>query len=54
MSTSQSLSEAKAELRRKEQSLRLLGKRLSQSQQEKQQLQQSISSAENALHLAAK
>ncbi|KAI4896422.1 hypothetical protein NFI96_031518 [Prochilodus magdalenae] len=50
----QSLSEAKAELRRKEQSLRLLGKRLSQSQQEKQQLQQSISSAENALHLAAK
>ncbi|XP_036446979.1 coiled-coil domain-containing protein 171-like [Colossoma macropomum] len=50
----QSLSEAKAELKRKEQSLRLLGKRLSQSQQEKQQLQQSISSAENALRMAAK
>ncbi|XP_017542617.1 coiled-coil domain-containing protein 171 [Pygocentrus nattereri] len=50
----QSLSEAKAELKRKEQSLRLLGKRLSQSQQEKQQLQQSITSAENALRMAAK
>ncbi|XP_072553556.1 coiled-coil domain-containing protein 171 [Salminus brasiliensis] len=50
----QSLSEAKAELKRKEQSLRLLGKRLSQSQLEKQQLQQSITSAENALRTAAK
>ncbi|KAL7863895.1 hypothetical protein AOLI_G00153150 [Acnodon oligacanthus] len=50
----QSLSEAKAELKRKEQSLKLLGKRLSQSQQEKQQLQQSINSAENALRMAAK
>uniref|UniRef100_A0AAY5EWY4 Uncharacterized protein n=1 Tax=Electrophorus electricus TaxID=8005 RepID=A0AAY5EWY4_ELEEL len=44
----------KAELRRKEQALRLLGKRLSQSQQEKQKLQQNINSAESALHMAAK
>ncbi|XP_076842212.1 coiled-coil domain-containing protein 171 isoform X2 [Brachyhypopomus gauderio] len=50
----QSLSEVKAELRRKEQSLRLLGKRLSQSQQEKQKLQQNINSAECALRMAAK
>ncbi|XP_066527572.1 coiled-coil domain-containing protein 171-like [Hoplias malabaricus] len=50
----QSLSEAKAELQRKEQSLRVLGKRLSQSQREKQQLQQSIDSAENALRTAAR
>ncbi|XP_049318854.1 coiled-coil domain-containing protein 171 isoform X1 [Astyanax mexicanus] len=50
----QCLSETKADLKRKEQSLRLLGKRLSQSQLEKQQLQQSITSAENALRTAAK
>ncbi|KAK3519506.1 hypothetical protein QTP70_033412 [Hemibagrus guttatus] len=50
----QSLSDAKAELKRKEQSLRLLGKRLSQSQEEKQELQQSINRAENTLRLAAR
>ncbi|XP_053338772.1 coiled-coil domain-containing protein 171-like isoform X1 [Clarias gariepinus] len=50
----QSLSDAKAELKRKDQSLRLLGKRLSQSQQETQELQQSISRAENTLHMAAR
>ncbi|XP_058266719.1 coiled-coil domain-containing protein 171-like isoform X1 [Hemibagrus wyckioides] len=50
----QSLSDAKAELKRKEQSLRLLGKRLSQSQEEKQELQQSINRVENTLHLAAR
>ncbi|KAF4078393.1 hypothetical protein AMELA_G00198500 [Ameiurus melas] len=50
----QSLSDAKAELKRKDQSLRLLGKRLSQSQQEKQELQQSINRAENTLRTAAR
>uniref|UniRef100_A0A673JKM2 Uncharacterized protein n=1 Tax=Sinocyclocheilus rhinocerous TaxID=307959 RepID=A0A673JKM2_9TELE len=37
------------ELRRKDQSLRSLGKQLSQSQQENKQLQHDIASAENAL-----
>ncbi|XP_053500282.1 coiled-coil domain-containing protein 171-like isoform X2 [Ictalurus furcatus] len=50
----QSLSDVKAELKRKDQSLRLLGKRLSQSQQEKQELQQSINRAENTLRMAAR
>ncbi|XP_053096457.1 coiled-coil domain-containing protein 171 [Pangasianodon hypophthalmus] len=50
----QSLSDAKLELKRKDQSLRLLGKRLSQSQQEKQELQQSINRAENTLRMAAR
>ncbi|XP_016389177.1 coiled-coil domain-containing protein 171 isoform X2 [Sinocyclocheilus rhinocerous] len=45
----QSLSDAKLELRRKDQSLRSLGKQLSQSQQENKQLQHDIASAENAL-----
>ncbi|XP_073679714.1 coiled-coil domain-containing protein 171 [Garra rufa] len=45
----QSLSDAKLELRRKDQSLRVLGKRLSQSQQENKQLQNVIASAENTL-----
>ncbi|XP_047663512.1 coiled-coil domain-containing protein 171 isoform X3 [Tachysurus fulvidraco] len=50
----QSLSDAKSELKRKEQSLRLLEKRLSQSQSEKQELQKSISRAENTLRMAAR
>ncbi|XP_053542128.1 coiled-coil domain-containing protein 171 isoform X1 [Ictalurus punctatus] len=50
----QSLSDVKAELKRKDQSLQLLGKRLSQSQQEKQELQQSINRAENTLRMAAR
>ncbi|KAK2886082.1 hypothetical protein Q8A67_016919 [Cirrhinus molitorella] len=45
----QSLSDAKLELRRKDQSLRSLGKQLSQSQQENKQLQHSIVTTENTL-----
>ncbi|XP_077086913.1 coiled-coil domain-containing protein 171 isoform X2 [Siphateles boraxobius] len=50
----QSLSDAKLELRRKHQSLRSLGKQLSQSQQENQELQRNIITAENTLYTAAK
>ncbi|XP_039508192.1 coiled-coil domain-containing protein 171 isoform X2 [Pimephales promelas] len=50
----QSLSDAKLELRRTHQSLRSLGKRLSQSQQDNQELQRNIISAENTLHTAEK
>ncbi|KAF5895522.1 coiled-coil domain-containing protein, partial [Clarias magur] len=50
----QSLSDAKAELKRKDQSLRSLEKRLSRSQQETQELQQSINRAENTLRMAAR
>ncbi|XP_042606829.1 coiled-coil domain-containing protein 171-like [Cyprinus carpio] len=48
----QSLSDAKLELRRKDQSLRSLGKQLSQSQQENKQLQHDITRAENTLTTA--
>lgn len=50
----QSLSDAKLELRRKDLSLRSLGKQLSQSQQENKELQRNIISAENTLDTAAK
>ncbi|KAI5609268.1 coiled-coil domain-containing protein 171-like [Silurus asotus] len=50
----QSLADAKAELKKKDQTLRLLGKRLNQSQQEKQELQQVTNRAENTLYMAAR
>ncbi|KPP71005.1 hypothetical protein Z043_110123, partial [Scleropages formosus] len=48
-----SLSEAKAELRRKDQSLRQLGKHLSRLQQDRRQLEQCACDAEMALRVAA-
>ncbi|XP_026056083.1 coiled-coil domain-containing protein 171-like isoform X3 [Carassius auratus] len=48
----QSLSDAKLQLRRKDQSLRSLGKQLSQSQQENRQLQHDITRAEDTLSTA--
>uniref|UniRef100_A0A673VSX1 Coiled-coil domain containing 171 n=1 Tax=Salmo trutta TaxID=8032 RepID=A0A673VSX1_SALTR len=50
----QSLSEARQEVRQKEQSLRVLGKHLSGLQQEKKSLEESVRHAEDALRTAAK
>ncbi|XP_046724967.1 coiled-coil domain-containing protein 171 isoform X3 [Silurus meridionalis] len=50
----QSLADAKVELKKKDQTLRLLGKQLNQSQQEKQELQQVTKRAENTLYMAAR
>ncbi|XP_071022399.1 coiled-coil domain-containing protein 171 isoform X1 [Oncorhynchus clarkii lewisi] len=50
----QSLSEARQEVRQKEQSLRVLGKHLSGLQQEKKSLEESVRHAEDALRMAAK
>ncbi|XP_052449742.1 coiled-coil domain-containing protein 171 isoform X4 [Carassius gibelio] len=50
--THTSLSDAKLQLRRKDQSLRSLGKQLSQSQQENRQLQHDITRAEDTLSTA--
>lgn len=50
----QSLSEAKQEVRRKDQSLRILGKRVSALQQERRGLEGSLRQAEEALHTAVR
>uniref|UniRef100_A0ACB8ERX3 Uncharacterized protein n=1 Tax=Sphaerodactylus townsendi TaxID=933632 RepID=A0ACB8ERX3_9SAUR len=50
----QSLSEAKMELRRKDQSLRQLNRHLTQLEQDKRRLEESIRDAESALRMAAK
>ncbi|XP_067320475.1 coiled-coil domain-containing protein 171 isoform X2 [Anolis sagrei] len=49
-----SLSEAKMELRRKDQSLRQLNRHLTQLEQDKRRLEESIHDAESALRMAAK
>ncbi|KAJ8262193.1 hypothetical protein GJAV_G00163560 [Gymnothorax javanicus] len=49
-----SLSEAKTELRRKDQSLRQLGRRMALHLQEKRQLEESVQHAESALRQAAR
>ncbi|XP_070336645.1 coiled-coil domain-containing protein 171 isoform X5 [Odocoileus virginianus] len=50
----QSLSEAKMELRRKDQSLRQLNRHLTQLEQDKRRLEENIHDAESALRMAAK
>uniref|UniRef100_A0AAY5KQ36 Coiled-coil domain containing 171 n=1 Tax=Esox lucius TaxID=8010 RepID=A0AAY5KQ36_ESOLU len=50
----QSLSEARKEVRHKEQSLRVLGKHLSGLQQQKKNLEESVHHAENAICMTAK
>ncbi|KAK6313851.1 hypothetical protein J4Q44_G00153100 [Coregonus suidteri] len=50
----QVLSEARQEVRQKDQSLRVLGKHLSGLQQEKKSLEESVRQAEDALRMAAK